>query len=65
MYASLSIMDTDEETELMLLAAILLKKKKRKKRKVWVQNIYKKREIFGIDRLVKEMRVNSRESYFK
>lgn len=57
-------MDSDEELDLMFLA-VLLKQKKRRKRKIWVKKIYKDREKFGIDRLVREMQLTSRESYFK
>ena len=58
-------MDSDEELDLMLLAAIILKTKKRKKRKIWIQDIYKNREVFGIQRLVSEMQLTNREAYFK
>ena len=55
-----------EELDLMLLAMFLIKKKqKRSKRKVWVKDIYKNRETLGIDRLVNEMQLQSREAYFK
>ena len=59
-------MDSDEELDLMLLAMVLIKKKqKRRKRKVWVKDIYKNRETFGIDRLVNEMQLTGREAYLK
>ena len=58
-------MDSDEELDLMLLAVILIKKQKRRKRKIWVTEIYKNRKIFGIDGLVREMQLTSREAYFK
>ena len=58
-------MDSDEELDLMLLAVILIKKQKRRKRKIWVTEIYKNRKTFGIDGLVREMQLTSREAYFK
>ena len=58
-------MDSDEELDLMLLAVLLIKKLKRRKRKIWVKEIYKNRKAFGIDGLVREMQLTSREAYFK
>ena len=58
-------MDSDEELDLMLLAVLLIKKQKRRKRKIWVKEIYKNRKTFGIDGLVREMQLTSREAYFK
>ena len=59
-------MDSDEELDLMFLVMFLIKKKqKRRKRKIWVKDIYKNRETFGIDRLVNKMQLTSREAYFK
>ena len=58
-------MDNDEELDLMLLAVLLIKKQKRRKRKIWVKEIYKNRKTFGIDGLVREMQLTSREAYFK
>ena len=58
-------MDSDEELDLMLLAVLLIKKQKRRKRKIWVDEIYKNRKTFGIDGLIREMQLTSREAYFK
>ena len=58
-------MDSDEELDLMLLAVLLIKKQNRRKRKIWVKEIYKCRKTFGIDGLVREMQLTSREAYFK
>ena len=58
-------MDSDEELDLMLLAVLLIKKQKRRKRKIRVKEIYKNRKTFGIDGLVREMQLTSREAYFK
>ena len=58
-------MGSDEELDLMLLAVLLIKKLKRRKRKIWVKDIYKNRKTFGIDGLVREMQLTSREAYFK
>ena len=56
-------MDSDEELDLILLAAIILKtKKRRKKRKNLIEDIYKNRELFGIQRLVNEMQLTNREA---
>ena len=57
-------MDSDEELDLMLLAVLLIKKQKRRKRKIWVKEIYKTRKTFGIDGLVREMQLTSREVFF-
>ena len=58
-------MDSDEELDVMLLAVLLIKKQKRRERKIWVKEIYKNRKTFGIDGLVREMQLTSREAYFK
>ena len=58
-------MDSDEDLDLMLLAVLLIKKQKRRKRKIWVKEIYKNRKTFGVDELVREMQLTSREAYFK
>ena len=58
-------MDSDEELDLMLLAVLLIKKQKRRKRKIWVKEICKNCKTFGIDGLVREMQLTSREAYFK
>ena len=55
-------MDIDEELDLMLLAVLLIKKQKRRKRKIWVKEIHKNRKTFGIDGLVREMQLTSREA---
>lgn len=61
--------DTDSENEFLELAvlAMILRKKKRKKRgrRIWVQEIFQKRNELGITRLVEEMKVSNREAYFK
>ena len=59
-------MDSDDELDLMLLAVVLIRsKKKKKKRKVWVQEMFKNREKYGIHHLVTEMQISNREAYFK
>ena len=59
-------MDSDEELDLMLLVVVIIKnKQKRRKRKVLVKDFYKNRETLGIDWLVNEMQVTSREAHFK
>ena len=58
-------MDSDEELDLMLLAVLLIKKQERRKSKICVKEIYKNRKTFGIDGLVREMQVTSKEAYFK
>ena len=64
LYAS---MDSEDELDLMLLAVVLIKKKKeqRKKRGVWVQDIYKNRQKYGILHVVGEMELTNRDAYFK
>lgn len=58
---------SDEELELMavLVAAIAKKRKSRGKRKVWVKELYRSREVEGINNLVSVMKVSNRDSYFK
>lgn len=56
----------DSEDELLLVAAIsIFKKKKRRKRKIWVQDIYKTRDAYGVHVLANEMRMSNIQSYFK
>ena len=58
-------MDSSEEEDLIALAALALQRKRRKKRRrVWEQPIFQERRRFGIQHLVDEMRLSSRESYF-
>ena len=58
-------MDSDEELDLMLFAVLLIRKQERRKRKIWVKKIYKNCKTFGIDGLVREIQLTSREAYFK
>ena len=60
----------DNEDELLcVLAAVIIRKKKttKKKRKhsVWVQQIYREREKYGVSYLANQMRIYNREQYFK
>ena len=58
-------MDSDEELDLMLLAVLLIKKAKTKKKKNMGKGNLQKSLNFGIDGLVREMQLTSREAYFK
>ena len=58
-------MDSDEELDLMLLAVLLIKKTKTKKKKNMGKGNLQKSLNFGIDGLVREMQLTSREAYFK
>ena len=61
-------MDTEDEL-LRVLAAVIIRRKKttKKKRKhrVWVQQIYREREKYGVSYLANHMRIYNREQYFK
>ena len=46
----------------MLLAYGVLQKKKWHKRVFWVQQIYKRRNVFGIDRLVQKIQLSNCEA---
>ena len=48
-----------------LLVATLAIIKKKKKQKMWVQEIYKARETFGVRALANEMRMSNTQLYFK
>ena len=62
-------MDSLEEEELALLGFPLIMDddgKKKKKRKFWVREIYKKREEQGVfSNLLRELRLDDREYFFK
>ena len=55
---------SSEEEELMLLAVSLLHKKKRKKRRVWVKEIFQKRDEEGIKPLITKMKISKRETEY-
>ena len=60
----------DSEGELLCVLAVVImhrKKtaKKKRKHRVWVQQIYEEREKCGVSYLVNQMRIYSREQYFK
>ena len=61
-------MDSEDEL-LCVLAAIIIQRKKHKKKKrkhkVWVQEIFKEREKYGVSHLANQMRIYNREQYFK
>ena len=61
-------MDSEDEL-LCVLAAVTIRRKKitKKKRKhrVWVQQIYREREKYGVSYLANQMRIYNREQYFK
>ena len=48
-------MDIDEELDLMLFAVIVLKMERKKERIIFLQDLYKIRECFGIQRLAREI----------
>ena len=58
-----------EDEFLCVLAAVIIQRKKttKKKRKhrVWVQQIYREREKYGVSYLANKMRICNREQYFK
>ena len=58
-----------EDEFLCVLAAVIIQRKKttKKKRKhrVWVQQIYREREKYGVSYLANQMRICNREQYFK
>ena len=64
-------MDSSEEEELALLGFALImdddiKKKKKRKHRFWVREIYKKREEQGVfSNLLRELRLDDREYFFK
>ena len=56
----------ESDDELLLVATLtIIKKKKKRKRKMWVQEIYKARETFGVRALANEMRMSNTQLYFK
>ena len=64
-------MDSSEEEELALFGFTLImdgdgKKKKKRKHRFWVREIYKKREEQGVvSNLLRELRLDDREYFFK
>ena len=63
-------MSDEEELDDLILAYLFLRNKsrrrKKKKRKVWVRDIFKKRNERGVyHTLVQEMRLNDRDSYLR
>ena len=64
-------MDSSEEEELALLGLALImdgdgKKKKKRKHRLWVREIYKKREKQGaFSNLLSELRLDDKDYFFK
>ena len=63
-------MDSSEEEELALLGFALImdddRKKKKRKHRFWVREIYKKREEQGVfSNLLRELRLDDRDYFFK
>ena len=64
-------MDSEDEL-LCVLAAVKIQGKKRKKttkkrrkRRIWLQQIYREGEKYGVSNLANQMRVYNREQNFK
>ena len=61
-------MDCEDELLCVLAAVIIPRKrntKKKRKHRVWVQQIYREREKYGVSYLANQMRIYNREQYFK
>ena len=52
-----------------VLAAVIIRRKKtmkkQRKHRVWVQQIYRERQKYGVSSLANQMRIYNREQYFK
>ena len=63
-------MDSEDEL-LCVLAAVKIQGKKRKntkkrrKRRIWLQQIYREGEKYGVSNLANQMRIYNREQNFK
>ena len=61
-------MDNEDELLCVFTAVILQRKKttkKKRKHSVWVQQIYREREKYGVSYLANQIRIYNREQYFK
>ena len=61
-------MDSVDELLCALAAVIIQSKKttkKKRKHRLWVQQIYREREKYGVSYLANQMRIYNREQYFK
>ena len=59
---------SDDEFYLMaigVITAISKEAKKKRKRRYWVRELYRNRDVDGINSFVATMRVSNRDSYFK
>ena len=59
---------SDDEFYLMalgIITAVSKESKKKRKRRYWVREIYRNRDVDGINSIVTTMRVSNRDSYFK
>ena len=61
-------MGSEYEFPCVLAAVIIQRKKttkKQRKHRVWVQQIYRERQKYGVSSLANQMRIYNREQYFK
>ena len=62
-------MSESEEKDILFLQIVFLfkmKKKKMRKRKIWVQELFRKREEKGaFNNLIQKMKLADRESFFR